>query len=94
VVAEAGDVVTSGIQIERPLGQRCTLVAISDDYFISQGAPVPSSPVVAFPAGLLSNTVIAAADFYKSETRPAHIWAAESKRKLMLKKFPFLRYTK
>lgn len=82
------------IQIERPLGRRCTLVAISDDYFISQGVAVPSSPVVSFPAGLLSNVVIAAADLYKFETRPAHRWAAESKRKLMLKKFPFLRYIK
>lgn len=85
---------TSGIEISRPFGQRCTVVIIPDLYLQERGFQPSSSPEIVVPSAILVSAFDRATAAYQEATHSAHIWAAESKRKLTMKKFPFLHYTK
>jgi hypothetical protein len=81
------------ITTERDHFNRRTIIFVPDIVCERAGHMVRASPHFALPMEVVDQAFDAGIQAYKAE-KPAHQWAAEQKRKRILKLFPFLRYTK
>jgi len=82
----------SEITTERDHFNKRTIIIVPDEVSERVGHKFRASPIFSLPSSVVEAAIAVGMQAYK-DTKPSYQWAAEQKRKRILKLFPFLRYT-